>query len=205
MASQPTAAESEPLTHAETAEAKRLARKEAQAARKRAHEANGLMASIDVSMRFLSAIDPPKKSIVSAFLSIGTELDAGPLLKNLWARGCRVALPRVEAKDAPLSFRLYNEGDALVEESFGTRAPADTAEAVDPDILIVPMLAFDRTGYRLGYGGGFYDRSLEELRRRKTVLAVGVAFAAQEVDHVPREETDQPLDWIVTEKRAFRP
>lgn len=205
MATQPTASESDALTHAETAEAKRLARKEAQAARRRAHEANGLMAAIDVSMRFLSAIDPPKKSIVSAFLSIGSELDTGPLLNNLWARGCRVALPRVEAKDAPLSFRLYNEGDQLVQESFGTRAPAESAEAVDPDILIVPMLAFDRAGFRLGYGGGFYDRSLEALRQRKTVLAVGVAFAAQELPQVPRDETDQPLDWIVTEKQAFRP
>ncbi|MCR9220903.1 MAG: 5-formyltetrahydrofolate cyclo-ligase [Alphaproteobacteria bacterium] len=189
----------------DVAAAKAAARKQAQAARKAAFDARGAAASMDASLRFLGALDPPKGSTVSVFLSIGSELDTQPLLAALWARGCRVALPCVTAPRTPLIFRLYQEGDALVEESFGTRAPAPEAEAVDPDILVVPLLAFDRAGYRLGYGGGFYDRTLEGLRARKSVLAVGIAFAAQELESVPREATDQPLDWIVTDQQAFRP
>lgn len=187
------------------AEAKRAARREAQAARKAAHAANGAQAAIEVSLKVMAALDPPKKSTVSAFLPIGSELDTAPIMQALWARGCRVALPCVEGKDRPLTFRLYRQGDMLVEEPFGTRAPAPEAEAVEPDILLVPMLAFDRAGYRLGYGGGFYDRTLEGLRGRRRVIAAGVAYAAQEVAAVPREATDQPLDWIVTERKAFRP
>lgn len=187
------------------ASAKKAARKTAQTARKAAHAEKGVSASVEVATRVLGAIDPPKGATVSVFLSIGSELDTSPLIQSLRARECRVALPCVEAAERPLVFRLWNDGDPLVEESFGTRAPAPEAEAVRPDILIVPLLAFDREGYRLGYGGGFYDRTLEELRAEKPVTAAGIAYAAQEVDAVPREATDQPLDWIVTEEKAFRP
>ncbi len=187
------------------AEAKRAARKTAQDARKTAHAAGAAAAAQALAERFLEAVDPAPGAVVSAFLSIGSELDTGPLIAALRARGCRIALPCVEGPARPLTFRLYEEGDALVEESFGTRAPAPEAEAVDPDILIVPLLAFDRAGYRLGYGGGFYDRTLEALRARKRALAVGIAYAAQEVARVPREATDQPIDRIVTEREAFRP
>ena len=102
-------------------------------------------------------------------------------------------------------FRLWKQGDALIEESFGTRAPAATATEVQPDILIVPLLSFDRAGYRLGYGGGFYDRTLEMLRKIKPVLAVGVAYSGQQVDAVLRGPYDQPLDWILTESGGFQP
>ena len=92
----------------------------------------------------------------------------------------------------------------MVEETFGTRAPMPDAPEMEPDLLIVPMLAFDRSGFRLGYGGGFYDRTLERLRSMKPVTAVGVAFAGQEVAYVPHDDLDQPLDWIVTEREAIR-
>lgn len=187
------------------AEAKRAARRAAQAARKAAHAEGGRQAAIDVSTRLLAALDPPKGATVSAFLSIGSELDTGPLIQALAARDCRVALPCVEGAGRPLTFRLYEPGDALVEESFGTRAPGPEAAVVVPDILIVPLLAFDRAGYRVGYGGGFYDRTLEAIRAERPAIAAGIAFAAQEVPEVPREATDQPLDWIVTEAEAFRP
>lgn len=83
--------------------------------------------------------------------------------------------------------------------------PPETAEEVEPDLLLIPMLAFDRLGYRLGYGGGFYDRTLELLRNRKPITAIGVAYAAQEMSEVPRGPHDQPLDWIMTEEQTFRP
>lgn len=142
---------------------------------------------------------------VSGFLPIGSEIDTRPLLQQVLDRGGDICLPAVIQRDHPLQFRQWRDGDLLIDEDFGTKAPAPTAKVVQPDILIVPLLAFDRAGYRLGYGGGFYDRSLEQLRRNKPVLAVGVAFAGQESGSVPRDENDQPLDWIITEREAFQP
>lgn len=92
----------------------------------------------------------------------------------------------------------------MVPGAFGALIP-EGGEAVDPDVLIVPLLAFDRHGFRLGYGGGFYDRTLEGLRARKSILAIGFAYESQEMDEVPIEPTDQPLDLIVTEREVFAP
>lgn len=153
---------------------------------------------------FETDVAPPVGSVVSGFLPIGSEIDPRPALDRLRALGCRICLPCVVAPETPLVFRLWRDGDALVREEFGTMAPAPTAEAVEPDFIIVPMLAFDRDGYRLGYGGGFYDRSLEALRRTKTVRAIGVAYAAQEIAAVPRGDYDEPLDWVVTEQGVLR-
>jgi 5-formyltetrahydrofolate cyclo-ligase len=150
-------------------------------------------------------LEPLPGSTVSGFLPIGSEIDPRPALRRLRVMGMNICLPCVVAPDAPLVFRAWEEHDPLVEETFGTKAPAPSAPERDPDILMVPMLAFDGAGYRLGYGGGFYDRSLEALRARKRVTAVGVAFSGQRVDAVPRGPHDQPLDWIVTEGGAFRP
>lgn len=136
----------------------------------------------------------------SVFWSMGAEIDTGPLLKTLHAMGHRTALPVVAKKAAPLIFRAWAPGDALGDGGFGTSIPATNAEEVTPDVLFVPLLAFDDDGYRLGYGGGFYDRTLEKLRAGSDdVIAIGVAFSGQRVDTVPRGPYDQPLDWIATE------
>ncbi len=187
------------------AQIKVAARKAASAVRKAAKQAAGEHAAERVAEIFVSALRPELGTVVSGFLPIGSEIDVLPALEAARGAGCKICLPCVIAPAQPLEFRLWSPGDPLVTEAFGTKAPADSAPAVAPDILIVPMLAFDRAGYRLGYGGGFYDRSLEALRRTKTVTAVGIAFAGQEVDIVPRGVYDQPLDWIVTEAGAFRP
>ncbi len=187
------------------AQIKVAARKAASAARKAAKQAAGDKASQSVADAFVRSLKPASGAIVSGFLPIGSEIDVLPALEAARGAGCKICLPCVIAPAQPLVFRLWSPGDPLVTEAFGTKAPADSAPAVAPDILIVPMLAFDRAGYRLGYGGGFYDRSLEALRRTKPVTAVGIAFAGQEVDIVPRGVYDQPLDWIVTEAGAFRP
>ncbi len=184
---------------------KALARKDASARRKAFHAENGENASNLVAENALTALAPKAGQVVSAFLPIGSEVDLSGLMAVLEERGCAVALPCVIAPETPLVFRRWKQGDALVKEDFGTRAPSPDAEAMDPDILFVPMLAFDQAGYRLGYGGGFYDRSLDALRRHKPVLAVGTAYSAQEVEAVPRGIYDQPLDWIVTEREAIRP
>jgi 5-formyltetrahydrofolate cyclo-ligase len=197
---------SDPLARAsQMAEAKQAARNAAQAARKAAHLQLRETAGADVAARVNTVLNPEAGTVVSAFLSIGSEVDTSPLIQMLRERACRVALPCVEGPARPLIFRAYEDGQTLVAEPFGTRAPGEDAPILVPDILLVPLLAFDRAGYRLGYGGGFYDRTLEGLRAHKPVLAVGIAYSAQEVDAVPREATDQPLDWIVSEREAFQP
>lgn len=189
----------------ELADRKAAARKAASAARKAARDAAGPGAPAALSAIFAGALEPLPGTTVSGFLPIGSEIDPRPALRHLRVMGCEICLPCVVAPDAPLVFRAWQENDTLVEESFGTRAPAPSAPERVPDILMVPMLAFDDAGYRLGYGGGFYDRSLEALRAVKRVVAVGVAYSGQRVDAVPRGDFDQPLDWIVTQSGAFRP
>jgi len=141
---------------------------------------------------------------VSGFLAIRDEIDLMPAMDALSAQGCRIVLPVMPGKGRPLVFRAWEPGAPLEKGSLGTRAPGPEAEAGVPDILLVPLLAFDRDGYRLGYGGGYYDRTLEELRALREVLAVGIGFDEQEVDSVPREAHDQRLDWIVTPSGAFQ-
>lgn len=178
---------------------KAAARKTASRRRKAARDAAGPGAVASVADSLARDLPLDGRPTVSGFLPIGSEIDVRPALERLRGLGCQICLPCVIAPETPLVFRLWREGDALVTEAFGTRAPAPSAPEVAPDILLVPMLAFDAAGYRLGYGGGFYDRSLDALRARKPVLAVGAAFAGQQVDRVPRGRHDQPLDRIVTE------
>jgi 5-formyltetrahydrofolate cyclo-ligase len=104
----------------------------------------------------------------------------------------------------PLIFREWRPGDVLEDAPFGTRIPSDAAKELTPEIVIVPLLAFDSEGYRLGYGGGYYDRTLDLLRRKGDCIAVGFAYSGQEWAGVPRERHDERLDWIVTEDGARR-
>lgn len=153
--------------------------------------------------RILSSFDFAAGTVVSGYWPLAEELDLRPLLEALDRRGCRIVLPAMTGKDRPLVFRDWKPGDRLVPAGFGTLEPAESQEARAPDVLLVPLLAFDRQGYRLGYGGGFYDRSLAGLRKAKKVVAIGTAFSALEVEAVPRDENDQPLDWIVTEREVL--
>lgn len=139
----------------------------------------------------------------SGYWPIGTEIDPRPALETLAEHG-PVGLPVVEGRDRPLAFRHWRPGDPLVPGGFGTSVPA-ADEPMTPEVLIVPLLAFDGRGHRLGYGGGFYDRTLAALRARGPVLAVGFAFAAQRVEALPVEPTDAALDLVVTEAGTLRP
>ena len=158
-----------------------------------------------VARSFLESIPIPKDAIVSAYFAIGDEADPAPLLEMLRAGGKRVALPRVAGRGKPLDFHLYEEGAELVRGGFGLSEPSRDWPKVDPDVLAVPLLAFDGLGYRIGYGAGFYDRTLAKLRASKRVIAAGYAFSAQEFATIPHDEHDERLDWIVTElgARAF--
>jgi 5-formyltetrahydrofolate cyclo-ligase len=146
----------------------------------------------------------PKTAIVAGYWPIGTELDVRHTLSHLDLIGFGCALPVVVAKGEPLVFRTWTPQTPMERSGLGILAPAATVPEVDPDVLLVPLLAFDRAGYRLGYGAGFYDRTLERLRRSKRVMAIGIGFAGQEVDGVPRDRYDQPLDWLVTENFVVR-
>ena len=104
------------------------------------------------------------------------------------------------ANGQPLQFRRWLPGEPTVPGVWGIPRPPDSSPEVEPDVLIIPMLAFDRQGYRLGYGGGFYDRTLEKLRAKKNVVAIGVAYFAQELPSVPHGPHDQPINFVMTEK-----
>jgi 5-formyltetrahydrofolate cyclo-ligase len=138
--------------------------------------------------------------VVSGFMPIKSEINPLPLLQKLAGAGARLALPRIVGRGHPLSMRAWAFGAPLTRGQWGIREPAAEAPEVDPDILIVPLLAFDRAGYRIGFGAGYYDMTLTALRARKTVTAVGIAFAAQEVPAVPRTERDARLDLVLTEQ-----
>jgi 5-formyltetrahydrofolate cyclo-ligase len=141
------------------------------------------------------------RATVSFYWPMGDEADPRPLAARLARRGHALALPVVAKKDAPLVFRLWREGDPLAVHKFGMHEPADGAPLVTPDVLLVPLLAFDARGHRLGYGGGFYDRTLAALDAK---LAIGVAYAGQETDALPIHGRDHPLDMVVTEKGVRR-
>ncbi len=141
---------------------------------------------------------------VSGYWPIAGEIDVRPLMTRLLELGFVCALPVVTGPEAPLSFRRWRPGQALVRGPFGTRHPESGAPSLRPDIVLAPLLAFDDRGTRLGWGGGYYDRTIDALLRQGPVLAVGVAFAAQRVDAVPHEPNDRRLDWIVTEESWMR-
>jgi 5-formyltetrahydrofolate cyclo-ligase len=141
--------------------------------------------------------------VVSGFWPMREELDIRPLMFELFNQGCELALPVVMAKGQPLVFRAWRPGDPLEQGVFNTLHPSPKREVVEPDALIVPLLACDRDGWRLGYGGGFYDRTLRDLRKRRKVLAMGVAFDDQLVaEPVPHGPDDERLDWLLTDRRA---
>ena len=157
-----------------------------------------------MARNFIAAVPLPPASVVSAFVAIGEETDPSPLIDLLRKEGHSIALPRVVRKGEKLAFHLYGPGATLVPGVFGLSQPGkDWPEAI-PDVLVVPLLAFDARGNRLGYGAGFYDRTLTALRASRKILAAGFAFAGQEVPDVPHRDSDEPLDWIVTELGARR-
>jgi 5-formyltetrahydrofolate cyclo-ligase len=138
-------------------------------------------------------------TIVSGFSPMKSEISPLPLMRRLADAGARLALPVIAGRGQPLALRAWSFGAPLVPGVWGIREPAADAPEVFPDIVIVPLLAFDRRGWRLGYGGGYYDRTLARLRAMKPVTAIGLAFAAQQIDDVPTTPRDERLDLVLTE------
>jgi len=162
-------------------------------------------ASFQLRDQFLKALSFPVANIIGSYQAQGSEIDPSPLADALREKGHLFALPVIAHKDEPLSFRNYAIGDPLVPNSYGIGEPGPAALTVEPDILFVPLLAFNRQGSRLGTGAGYYDRTLKALRAKKSIFAIGLAFSCQEVDTIPIENHDAPLDRIATEIQVFNP
>jgi 5-formyltetrahydrofolate cyclo-ligase len=145
----------------------------------------------------------PRGAIVSGFMPMKSEINPLPLLKRLAAEGAALALPVVAGRGKPLIMRAWEFGSALETGVWGISQPKPDAPEVDPDILIVPLACFDRSGHRIGYGAGYYDMTINRLRRRKPVTALGIGFATQEISRVPATERDARLDFVLTEREVI--
>jgi 5-formyltetrahydrofolate cyclo-ligase len=190
------------IVSAEIAEAKAAIRRDAQALR------NALPAELRAQAAATIAARPfpralPAGAIVSGFMPLKSEINPVPLMQKLATAGARLALPVVCGRGKPLLMRAFAFGDPLASGVWRVREPKPDAPEVVPDVLLVPLLAFDRAGNRVGYGAGYYDLTIASLRAQGSVLAVGIAFAAQQIAQVPATARDARLDLVLTEKEAI--
>lgn len=186
------------------AQQKQAFRDTARQRRAEAARAAGADAAGRLAAHLTAIIEALPAGVVSAYLPIADEIDPGAALDHAAGLGWTRALPVVMARAEPLRFRAWQPGDALEDGPLRTRHPAAGAAEVRPDLLLVPMLAFDASGQRMGWGGGFYDRTLAALRAEKQILAIGIGFAGQQVDKVPSGPHDAPLDAVATDAGVTR-
>ena len=182
-----------------TINAKAELRKEAAALRLTLHQKQAEQASLRLLSHSFPFTPQGGVSCVSGFHPHGSEIDTRQLLGKLAGEGWTTALPVVVAKRQPLIFRRWLPGEPMEVGVMKILVPLASALEVEPDVLLVPLLAFDKAGYRLGYGGGFYDATLAALRAKKKIIAIGIGFSDQEVAHVPHEKHDIKLDYVMTE------
>src|SRR5215207_9991186 len=141
--------------------------------------------------------------VVSGYSPIRNEIDPAPLLRKLAEAGAKLALPAVMARGKSLAFRAWSPDDRLMMGPLGILEPSPAAAELIPDVMLVPLAAFDRQGHRIGYGAGHYDYTLAHLRKVKAITAVGTAFSVQEIKAVPALPHDVALDYVLTEKKVF--
>ncbi|MEX1147948.1 MAG: 5-formyltetrahydrofolate cyclo-ligase [Sphingomonadales bacterium] len=189
-----------------TKDLKTSLRTEARTRRACAASVRGEVAATLAARRFVDGAQPRAGQVVALYCPVRDELNTAPLIEMLDLRHVVLALPVVDARGAPLVFRRWKPGQPLEDGAFGIKVPPAHADIVRPDVLAVPLLAFDDGGHRLGYGGGFYDRTLRALRGDggPCPLAVGLAFAEQRVPRLPTHAGDQVLDMVVTDKAIHR-
>ena len=185
------------MSDAEIEEAKAALRVAAHKKRAAFHHTLRTDASRVAAQHFFAGVQLLPGEIVAGYWPIRDEMDLKGVIGKLMDSGQPVCLPVVLGDELPLELRLWRDGAPLYEAGFGTLAPEDEAPKVAPDVILMPLLGFDRLGTRLGYGGGYYDRTLAAMEKRPRLI--GFAFALQEVDHIPREPHDVPLDAVVTE------
>jgi 5-formyltetrahydrofolate cyclo-ligase len=152
---------------------------------------------------FLRTIEVPARAVVAGYVAHDDELDPNPLLEELHRRGHALCLPVTAGKNNALIFRAYAPGDRLVRSaSLPVMEPVTAAAIIEPDVVLVPLLAFDLCGHRVGFGGGYYDRTLTALRKQRKLLAIGIGFECQHTTEIPATSYDARLDKIVTETQA---
>ncbi len=179
-------------------DAKAALRKQAHAARAALTPGEREDAAAAVARFFFDEIAYAPEDVIAGYWRIRDELDCQPILVRLMDGAQKVVLPVVAASDAPLDLRVWEADQPLYEAGFGTLAPSDLAPRAEPDLVLMPLLGFDASGTRLGYGGGYYDRTLAHISKKP--LLVGLAFATQELAHIPRDTHDIPLDAVITEE-----
>ena len=176
-------------------------RKNLMAQRKAHHRAHGATAGDKLVEQFLAhSILPSGHLTLAAYLPVGSEIDPRPLMHHLQSSGHCLCLPFCEAADQAASFRAYQLGDDLADDGLGIAAPQKNHPCI-PDIVFLPLLAFDQQGHRLGRGGGTYDRTLQSLRAQHQIRAIGLVYDMQMVDNCPVEPHDQPLDALLSDAR----
>jgi 5-formyltetrahydrofolate cyclo-ligase len=148
-------------------------------------------------------VEIKRGAVVAGYSPIRSEIDPTPLMRTVAAQGARLALPAVTARGKSLAFRAWSPEDKLTLGPLGILEPSPAAAELVPDIVLVPLAAFDRAGHRIGYGAGHYDFTLAHLRKAKTIVAIGLAFAVQEIKTIPMQPHDVALDYVLTEKHAF--
>jgi 5-formyltetrahydrofolate cyclo-ligase len=167
-----------------------------------------LNASVDasdlVAEQFNLFISVPSQSIVSAYYPIGSELDPSLIVESLWSNNVKTCLPIVQPEERALKFVVWQKDTQLTQGKFGIFEPEDKSEFVEPDILIIPLLAFDQRGHRMGYGQGHYDATISALKHKKKIVTIGLAYAEQAVLlPLPTEPHDERLDFVVTPHHVF--
>ncbi|MBM3508137.1 MAG: 5-formyltetrahydrofolate cyclo-ligase [Alphaproteobacteria bacterium] len=185
-----------------TPEEKQRLRSQARARRAETNASLGKAAGTAVVALFEKNIRLPERSVIAGYWPMRNELDVVPLLTALQKKGHRIVLPVVEGPDSVLAFRLWKPGVAMQTGANGTMHPPAAAGTATPTVMLVPLLAYDAIGQRLGAGGGHYDRTIAALRAAGPLLVIGLAFSSQRVDALPIEPHDQKLDWVVTERGA---
>jgi len=177
-------------------------RREALARRDALPAAERAAAALAVAARpFPVAVSPG--AVVSGFSPLRSEISPVPLMRQLADQGVRLALPVIDGRGKPLIMRAWKFGDPFKTGQWGIHEPVPEAAELDPDILLVPLAAFDRHGHRIGYGAGYYDMTINRLRANKTILAIGIAYAAQEIPQVPATTRDERLDLVLTEREII--
>jgi 5-formyltetrahydrofolate cyclo-ligase len=186
----------------ETVNLKRILRERQKTRRADALAMLGISVSEGLIRHGMALLGDQPPGSVSGYYPMEGEIWPLPLMAALKTKGHSLALPVMQGKADPLLFRAWAPGDPLIPGVWGIRQPAPDRAVVLPDILLVPLLAFDAHGYRLGYGGGYYDRTLRHLRKLKPILAIGLALDELEVDAVPHLDYDERLDWVLTPSGA---
>ncbi len=181
---------------------KSLLRKQTLVARSAISNKQKSLAANSAAKLFIKNIPINKNDIIAAYWPISDELSCLPLVKQLRGRGHQICLPVTIAENKPLIFKLWQKEPKLLDGEYGIRIPDNDAPILAPNIIIVPLVAFDKKGARLGYGKGYYDRTIANMKQKP--LLVGYGFALQEVEQIDSESHDVPLDYMVSEKKVVK-